>query len=283
MKQLEFSIEINASKEKVWFTLWDDDTYREWTTAFCEGSYAISNWEEGTKIFFLDPKHNGMSSLIHENKPFDRMVFKHITEIYGMKESPIDEKIATWTGAKESYFLTENNQITTLKVVNETVEAFEDFFQNTMPNALAKVKEIAEIPTKNITVRASVNAPLQKVWDYFTQPEHIVNWNFASDDWYCPKSENEVEVGKRFTATMASKNGEHSFDFGGTYTEVIPLEKISYSIDGDGRKVSLLFHVFDNKTLVTEIFEPENENSIELQRAGWQAILTNFKNYTENQ
>jgi len=283
MKLLEFSIEIKAPKEKVWFALWDDDTYREWTTAFCEGSYAISSWEEGAKIFFLAPNGDGMSSVVFENKPYDRMIFKHITEIYGKKESPIDEKIATWTGAKESYFLTEINGITTLKVVNETVEAFESFFQNTMPNALAKVKDIAESPTKNITVRTSIEAPLQKVWDGFTKPEHIVNWNFASEDWHCPKSENDLEVGKRFTATMASKNGEYSFDFGGTYTEVIPLEKISYTIDGDGRKVSVLFYDFDNKTLVTEIFEPESENSIELQRGGWQSILTNFKKYIEKQ
>lgn len=283
MKLLEFSIEINAPKEKVWFTLWDDDTYREWTTAFCEGSYALSSWEEGAKVFFLDPNGNGMSSVVFENKPFERMVFKHITEIYDMNESSIDEKIATWTGAKESYFLAVNNGVTTLKVVNETVEAFESFFQNTMPNALAKVKEIAERPTKNITVRAYVNASLQHVWNCFTQPEHIVNWNFASEDWHCPKSENDLEVGKHFTATMASKDGAHSFDFGGTYKEVTPLKKISYTIDGDGRKVSVLFQEFDAKTLVTEIFEPESENSIALQRGGWQSILTNFKNYTENQ
>ncbi|RXR16350.1 polyketide cyclase [Flavobacterium amnicola] len=142
---------------------------------------------------------------------------------------------------------------------------------------------MAERPAQNITVRIHINASLQKVWDCFTKPEHIVNWNFASEDWHCPKSENELEVGKRFTATMASKNGEYSFDFGGTYSEVNLLEKISYSIDGDGRKVSVLFHEFDNSTLVTEIFEPESENAIELQRDGWQSILTNFKNYTENQ
>lgn len=184
---------------------------------------------------------------------------------------------------QRKFFLTENNGVTTLKVVNETVEAFESFFQSTMPNAMAKVKEIAERPTQTITVRAHINAPLQKVWDCFNLPEHIVNWNFASEDWHCPKSENELEVGKHFTATMASKNGEYSFDFGGTYTEVIPFKKINYSIDGDGRKVSVLFQEFDAKTLVTEIFEPESENSIELQRGGWQSILTNFKNYTENQ
>lgn len=283
MKELEFSIEIKAPKEKVWYALWDDDTYREWTAAFCEGSYAISSWEEGAKIFFLDPNGNGMASVIFENKPFDTMIFKHITEIYDWKESPIDEKISTWTGVKEKYLLSEVNGVTTLRVHHETVETFENFFKNTMPKALAKVKAIAERPTENITVRVDINASLQKVWDCFTKPEHIVNWNFASSDWHCPKSENELEVGKRFTATMASKSGEFSFDFGGTYTEVTPLNKISYAIDGDGRKVSVLFQEFDTKTLVIEVFEPESENSIELQRGGWQSILSNFKKYTENQ
>ncbi|MCF6130531.1 SRPBCC domain-containing protein [Flavobacterium sp. AS60] len=132
-----------------------------------------------------------------------------------------------------------------------------------------------------MTVRISTNENLEKVWDHFTKPEHIVNWNNASDDWHCPKSENDLKVGGTFTATMAAKDGSVSFDFTGTYSEVIPMKKFVYTI-ADGRKVTVKFDVLDNHVIVTENFEPENIHSIELQRGGWQSILDNFKKYLEN-
>ncbi|MES2811041.1 MAG: SRPBCC domain-containing protein [Bacteroidota bacterium] len=282
MKTLEFKIEIAAPKEKVWFSLWDDANYENWTRAFCEGSHAVSSWEEGQKIYFLDPKGSGMASQIIEKKPFESMIFSHITEIIDSVEQPITEKIQSWTGSKEQYHLTEQNGVTTLKVSVESVEEYESFFSDMFPNALQNVKEIAENQKiQSITVRTTLNTPVEKVWDYFTKPEHIVNWNFASDDWHCPKSENNLEVGKQFMSTMASKDGSISFDFTGTYTEIIPHKRIVYSIDGDGRKVIAKFQVLDGKTIVTEIFEPESQNPIELQRGGWQSILNNFKKYTE--
>jgi len=283
MKTLEFKIEITAPKEKVWFSLWDDINYESWTRAFCEGSYAVSSWEEGAKIYFLDPKGSGMASKIIEKKPFDRMVFAHITEIIDYKEQPLSEKIQSWSGCKEEYQLTEQNGVTTLKVTVESIEEYESFFSGMFPNALQNVKEIAENPkTQSITVRTTLNAPIEKVWDYFTQPEHVVNWNFASDDWHCPKAENNLEVGKKFLSTMASKDGATSFDFEGTYKAIVPQQKIAYTIDGDRRNVVVKFNVLDGKTILTENFEPENENSIELQRGGWQSILDNFKKYTQN-
>ena len=282
MKTLQYEIDIQASKEKVWYCLWDDPNYEYWTTAFCEGSHAISSWQAGAKIHFLDPKNNGMASKIIENIPFERMIFEHITEIYEGKEHPIDEKIQHWTGAQEQYHLSESNGITNLKVITQTIESFEDFFSSTMPKALEKVKELAEHPqTTTITVRTSLDVSIEKVWDYFTQSKHIIHWNFASEDWHCPKSENPLEIGKTFSATMASKDGNYSFDFSGTYTDIIPLEKIAYTMD-DQRKVVVTFHTLDQQTIVTEIFEPESENPLDLQRQGWKAILENFKKYTLN-
>jgi len=137
--------------------------------------------------------------------------------------------------------------------------------------------------TKNrtaITVEVTVKAPVEKVWEYFNGPEHIVNWAFASEDWHAPKSTNDLRVGGTFSTTMAAKDGSFSFDFGGEYTQVIEHKLIEYTL-GDGRKVKVVFTSQGNETKVVETFDPENMNSDEMQKAGWQAILDNFKKYTE--
>lgn len=131
-----------------------------------------------------------------------------------------------------------------------------------------------------ITVQATVAADINTVWASWTLPEHITKWNFASDDWHCPSSTNDLRAGGRFCATMAAKDGSMSFDFEGIYDEVIHHKKIAYSL-ADGRQISVLFESEGNKTRVTEIFDPENVHPEELQRAGWQSILDNFKAYTE--
>ena len=133
---------------------------------------------------------------------------------------------------------------------------------------------------KTITVETTVNAPVEKVWKLWNGPEHIIQWNNASADWHTPKSENDVRVGGKFNHTMAAKDGSVSFDFEGTYTAVRENELIEYSII-DGRKVKVTFTAEGTTTKVVETFEMENENSEELQRGGWQAILDNFKKYAE--
>ena len=134
--------------------------------------------------------------------------------------------------------------------------------------------------TEKITVEITVNAPVEKVWQYFSEPEHITKWSFASDDWHTPKSENDLKVGGKFTNHMAAKDGSFSFDFGGTYTEVKEHELIAYSLE-DGRNVQITFAQDGDGTKVTEIFDPENQNPVEMQKGGWQAILNNFKKYVE--
>ncbi|MDZ4822833.1 MAG: SRPBCC family protein [Flavobacteriales bacterium] len=133
---------------------------------------------------------------------------------------------------------------------------------------------------KAITVETTVNAPVEKVWKLWNGPEHIIQWNNASDDWHNPKSENDVRVGGKFKHTMAAKDGSVSFDFEGTYTTVREHERLEYTI-ADGRKVQVTFTAEGNSTKVVETFEMENENSEELQRGGWQAILGSFKKYAE--
>lgn len=132
-----------------------------------------------------------------------------------------------------------------------------------------------------ITVEATVNAPAEKVWEFWTKPEHITQWNSASPDWHTPRSENDVRVGGKFSARMEAKDGSFGFDFGGTYDEVVPNQRLAYTI-GDGRKVEVDFKANGDNTLVTETFEAEGMNPVEMQRGGWQAILDNFKRYTES-
>ena len=132
-----------------------------------------------------------------------------------------------------------------------------------------------------ITVENTVNAPVQKVWEFWSSPEHIVNWCSASDDWHTPKAENDLRTGGTFSSRMEAKDGSFGFDFGGVYNEVKTNELIEYTI-GDGRKVKITFTTVGAETKIVETFEAENTHPIEMQRGGWQAILDNFKKYTES-
>ena len=132
-----------------------------------------------------------------------------------------------------------------------------------------------------ITVKRTVNAPKEKVWDLWTQPHHILQWNNASEDWLTRKAENDLRTGGSFSSRMEAKDGSFGFDFGGTYDEVKTHELISYTID-DGRKTRIEFEGNGGSTTVTETFDAESSNSVEMQKEGWQAILDNFKQYVES-
>lgn len=132
-----------------------------------------------------------------------------------------------------------------------------------------------------ITISATVNATPEKVWQYWNLPEHVTQWNQATPDWHCPKASSDLRVGGKFSATMAAKDGSFSFDFEGTYTEVIPNQLLRYTMP-DGRKVEVKFAGEGNATVITETFDPETQNPIEMQEAGWQMILNSFKNYAES-
>ncbi|TDQ17223.1 uncharacterized protein YndB with AHSA1/START domain [Algoriphagus boseongensis] len=134
--------------------------------------------------------------------------------------------------------------------------------------------------TVEITLKAVIDAPLQKVWENWTQGKHVIGWNFASEDWHCPAAEYDLREGGKFSATMAAKDGSFSFEFWGIYSKIIPFQEIRSTM-GDGRKLDVFFEQNGNQVLVTEVFEAEKQNSIDLQRQGWQAILNNFKTYCE--
>ena len=131
-----------------------------------------------------------------------------------------------------------------------------------------------------ITVSVNIHADQKKVWDYYTQPAHITNWNFASDDWQCPSASNDLTIGGTYSARMEAKDGSFGFDFAGVYEEIIQNEKLVIRL-GDGRKMTVTFNGNGSETKVDITFDAEIQNSIEMQRNGWQAILNNFKKYVE--
>jgi len=147
MEKLNFSISINAPKEKVWDTLWEDASYRKWTSAFTEGSHAVTDdWKEGTKVLFLGPKESGMVSMVAENKPNEYMSFKHLGEVKDGIEDTTSEQAKQWSGATENYTLVKTARGTDLKVEMEgnINNDFKEYFLKTWPEALEKVKKLAE-------------------------------------------------------------------------------------------------------------------------------------------
>ena len=132
-----------------------------------------------------------------------------------------------------------------------------------------------------IAIQCSINGELSQVWNYWTDPSYITNWYFASEDWHCPNAENDLRKDGRFRIVMAAKDGSFGFDFEGTYLEVISQSVIEYILEDD-RKVLTTFEKTGEGILVRQVFDPEHENPVEIQKGGWQSILNNFKKYVES-
>lgn len=146
MAKLNFSISINAPREKVWKVLWDDASYRDWTSVFMEGSYAVTdNWKEGSKVLFLAPGGDGMVSSVAANKKNEFMSFEHLGEVKNGVEDTKSEKVKVWAGAHENYTLKDENGKTKLEVdLESNDEGLKDYFSRTFPVALEKVKDLSE-------------------------------------------------------------------------------------------------------------------------------------------
>jgi uncharacterized protein YndB with AHSA1/START domain len=132
---------------------------------------------------------------------------------------------------------------------------------------------------EKITVRAIVAVEKQTVWDCYTRPEHITQWNFADPSWCCPSATNDLRVGGRYLARMEARDGSFGFDFDAIYSELREGERFTYIFGG--REATVTFQDLAGATEVIVRFDPESENTPEIQRQGWQAILDNFKRYTE--
>lgn len=142
---MNFTTSINAPKEKVWKVLWDDSTYRQWTSAFCEGSYAeTDNWKEGTKVLFLSPGGSGMVSTVAANRANEFMSFKHLGEVKDGVEDTTSEKVKAWAGSLENYTLNETGGVTELVIEMDMTDEFKDMFMAIWPNALQQVKQLSE-------------------------------------------------------------------------------------------------------------------------------------------
>ncbi|UOK43890.1 MULTISPECIES: SRPBCC domain-containing protein [Flavobacterium] len=144
MKKEKFTVVIGAPKEKVWNVLWNDDTYQKWTSVFSEGSKAVTDWKEGSKIHFLDANNDGMNSLIDKCIENEVMNFKHIGVIKNGIEQPLDADTEKWSGSFENYALSETDGITTLNVEMEIIPEYQDYFNKTLPLALDLVKKLSE-------------------------------------------------------------------------------------------------------------------------------------------
>ena len=132
-----------------------------------------------------------------------------------------------------------------------------------------------------ITIETTVNTDIHTAWNCYTNPDHIIKWNFADHSWHCPSAENDLRVGGKMKSRMEAKDGSFGFDFEGIYDEVKKNEKIVYHLE-DGRSVDITFEDKGNSVLITTVFDPENESPVEMQQAGWQAILDNYKKHAES-
>lgn len=134
--------------------------------------------------------------------------------------------------------------------------------------------------TTQITVESTIDASLEKTWNYYTLPEHITQWNFAHPSWHCPRASNDVRVGGTSNVRMEAKDGSFGFDFITIYSEVVQHSKLAYAME-DGRKALITFKEKGSSTVLTITFDAESQNPVEMQKDGWQSILNNFKHYTE--
>ena len=134
--------------------------------------------------------------------------------------------------------------------------------------------------SNKITITALVNADINKTWDYYTNPEHITQWNFADPSWHCPSASNDMRAGGKYLARMEAKDGSFGFDFEAVYDSITTGENFTYML-GDERQVTVVFEKEGDQTKITVTFDAESQNPVEMQKNGWQAILDNFKKYTE--
>lgn len=134
---------------------------------------------------------------------------------------------------------------------------------------------------QKIEIQTLINKGNKQVWEAYTMPEHIVHWNFATSEWHCPKAQNDLRVGGEYFARMEAKDGSFGFDFKAIYTEITPEKSFTYRLE-DNREVSVAFLKEGENTKIIIVFDAETVNPIEMQRAGWQAILNHFKLYTES-
>ena len=288
MNKISHSIIIKARPEVVWETVIDPIKYMKWTYVFSEGSYFEGGWNEGDSIHFLTKSEGeGLAGMVGEIAEVRYPEFISIRQIGFVSNGVVDttsDSVKEWAPAYENYTLDLIDEHHTKFTVDvETQEEYTEMFDDVWPKALELLKDISEdshIKPMKITIKTTIPKPLKSVWEGFTNDDHITKWNFASDEWHCPKAVNNLKEGDIFDYIMASKDGKASFHFQGKYTKIVPHKQISYVMDDD-REVDIYFNEKDGVVYIEETFEAENTHSYIEQRQGWQAILDNFGNYVK--
>lgn len=290
MTRLVFSIDINAPREIVWDAITHDASYRKWARAFQDGSFFEGGWNQGDAIHFLmineDGEKAGMVSEIAEIRHPEFISIRHLGMITAGEVDTTSDAVKEWLPSIENYNLEKTGEHTTrFHLDMDILESYFTMMESMWMKALMLLKDLCEDTANGpgrITVSALVAGEEGKVWAYWTDPDHIMAWNAASDDWHCPHAENDVHVGGKFKYTMAAKDGSTSFDFSGEYTTVEYGQRLAYTMD-DGRKAEIVFSFQNVKICVMINFDAEKENSLEVQRTGWQAILDKFKQHVEQE
>lgn len=285
MKKIHQSIVIAAPRHVVWAAIINDKKYRIWTQAFGPESHFVGGWQKGETIRFIgatdEGEQMGMMAEIAASDHLRHISIHILGLVKGLQVDYDSEEARQWAPAYEKYYLEPvTDQVTKFTVDVDTNDAFHEEFIELWEAALQKLKDVCEknlAPFASITVTTDVQAPLEQVWARWTSAESVKKWNHASDDWHCPAASNDLRPGGRYVYTMAARDGSASFDFSGTYIDVIEGQSITSQLD-DGRMLKVTFTATGpDSTHVTETFEAENENTLELQRSGWQAILDNFR------
>ena len=288
MNKLVLSIDIHAPRETVWEAITHDAQYRRWTSAFSEGSHFVGNWNTGDTIHFLGPNEKGemqgIASQIAESVEPELIVIRHMGLVKGNVVDFTSDAAKAWAPSLESYKLEKlSDHKTRFHLELDIQPEYYTMMEAMWVKAMALLRDVCEEnpnTPRRITVATLVNAEEGKVWTYYTEPDHVKKWNAASDEWHCPAATNDLKVGGRFSYTMAAKDGSESFDFAGKYTDMHYGHSFSYVLD-DHRTVDVVFSYQAEKMCVIVNFEAETQNSPDLQRAGWQAILDRFKEYVE--
>lgn len=289
MKKINHSILIKASPQVIWEAIVDPIKYEAWTYVFTQGSYFEGTWNEGDSIRFLminaEGKPEGMLSEIAKADYPHFISIRHLGYILNGVVDTTSEAVQAWAPSYENYSLKAMDDNTTeFSISMDAEESYADDIEKAWLEALPLLKALSEEAQSkpiHITLRSQTQADSKALWKAFTQPEHVMQWNFASEDWHCPKATNNLIEGGRFDYIMAAKDGSMSFDFWGTYTKIVPYESIEFQL-GDDRTVSIDFIPSPQGVKVQETFMAEHANSYPLQRQGWQAILDRFVAYAES-
>lgn len=283
MKRLHMERKFNTTQQKLWELIVDADHYRNWTKAFSEGSDFVGDWSKGSRMRFVaedeSDNENGMLSEIVESIWPEFISIRHLGLVMDGVEDYDSPSAKKWTPAFENYRLTskEDGSCTfelDQEIPDEEFDGFKESWRRAF-NRISNLLEESEDVGRVITLREKSSRSVDAIWDRLVVPEKVMTWNYASDDWHCPKASNNLIEGREFHYEMAAKDGSMSFDFWGTYTLIEPNKKLYFDL-GDGRKVRIDIIEKPYGCLIEERFEVEQQNNLDLQRKGWQSILRNL-------